>query len=401
MPRVKLTARAIGALPAPKTGRVEYWDQSLPTFGLRVTDRGHRSWTVLFRVKGRQRRLTLGPWPALSLAGAREQARAALQDATRGVDAASVKQAERTADTFGEVAEKYMESYAKRYKRSWREDRRALDRDLLTKFKHRKMADIKRSEIKAILREITDRGAPILSNRTLEIVRHIYNWAIDAEIVETNPCIRIKNEPKVNRDRILNDAEISKIWRAVSSYPVQIGGRFQILFLTAQRSGEVRRMRWGDVDLASSWWTIPAIHSKNGLTHRVPLNDPAVTVLMQLQSDESGEWVFPGPTGGSPIATLRKVAETLRSQSGIDFTPHDIRRTVASRLTGDLGIARLTVSKILNHTEVGITRVYDRHSYDAEKRRALDAWGQRLTEIVSAEPAASNVVLLGAAGDAQ
>ena len=399
MPRTKLTARSIGTLSVPDIGRVEYWDKDLPCFGLRVTDRGRRSWVVMYRAKGRLRRLTLGPWPALSLADARDQARSALRDAAIGVDAASVKKAGRTADTFGDVAEAYIESYAKKYKRSWREDRRALDRDLLPKFRHRKMADIKRAEIKSVLRAIVDRGAPILSNRTLEIMRKIYNWAIDEELVEINPCVRLNKEPEHERAKVLNDGEIRKIWLASQQYPIEISGRFHLLFQTAQRAGEVRRMRWVDLDFTAAWWTIPAEHSKNGRPHRVPLNEQAVTILRQLQNDEIGEWVFPGPNGHSPIATLRKVAETLRTRTGVNFVPHDIQRTVATRLTGDLGITRLTVSKILNHVEVGVTRIYDRHSYDQEKRRALDAWGKHLLEIVSGERVADNVVPLASTGD--
>jgi integrase len=83
-----------------------------------------------------------------------------------------------------------------------------------------------------------------------------------------------------------------------------------------------------------------------------------------------------------------------------DVTPHDLRRTAASGMTS-LGINRLTVSKILNHVETGVTAVYDRHGYDAEKRHALEVWATRLEEIITGKPATSNVVSLATAGDAQ
>ena len=97
-------------------------------------------------------------------------------------------------------------------------------------------------------------------------------------------------------------------------------------------------------------------------------------------------WVFPSPRTNGGI-TSRSVDQALqRNLATLEvahFTPHDLRRTASSKMTGDLGISRLTVSKILNHVERGVTAVYDRHSYDKEKRQALDAWGRRLEEILS------------------
>ena len=84
-----------------------------------------------------------------------------------------------------------------------------------------------------------------------------------------------------------------------------------------------------------------------------------------------------------PITVIWKAAKRIRDRTGINFVPHDLRRSVATKLTGDLGISRLTVSKILNHVERGVTAVYDRHSDDKGKRQALDAWGRRLEEILS------------------
>ena len=108
------------------------------------------------------------------------------------------------------------------------------------------------------------------------------------------------------------------------------------------------------------------------------------------------EWVFPSPTGRGPLRAVWRVMDGVRERTGISFRPHDLRRTAATRMTGDLGISRLVVSKILNHVERGVTAVYDRHSYDREKRQALEAWDRRLGEIVRGKPNSSdNVVSLG------
>ena len=392
----KLTTRFIDSIKPPKQGRAEYWDTAIPSFGLRVSQSGRRTWTLMYRHHQRVRRLSLGVYPAISLAVARGLAQAALREVAAGRDPAADKKAERGADTFGELAEKYIERYAKPRKRSWKEDRRALDRDLLPRFKHRKAAGIKRREIIECLDDIKARGAPVLANRTLEIIRRIYNWGIAQEIVENNPCAMI--EPpgiETPRDRVLNDDEIRTIWKTLDDTPPLDGGRFKLMFLTAQRPGEVRQMRWADI--YEDWWIIPAVFSKNRLSHRVFLSPLAVEVLGALSHDQGAEWVFPSIRGVGPISSNQRALVALRAACKVDFRAHDIRRTVATRLTGDLGINRLTVSKILNHVEKGVIGTYDRASYDSPKRQALQAWSQRLNEILSATTAAGNIVELSSA----
>ena len=91
---------------------------------------------------------------------------------------------------------------------------------------------------------------------------------------------------------------------------------------------------------------------------------------------------------------LHKATERVRERSGVDFVPHDLRRTVATFLTSELGVSRLVVSKLLNHVEPGVTKVYDRASYDREKRAALISWAAKLEQIVRGEAARAKVIPL-------
>jgi len=159
----------------------------------------------------------------------------------------------------------------------------------------------------------------------------------------------------------------------------------RLQLITAQRKGEVAGAEWIDFDLKNGWWTIPAEKAKNGIPHRVPLSRLAMETLGELK-DLSGEspWLFPSPRDGQHIAET-SVDHAVRANAEhfkIDhFTPHDLRRSAASMMTAS-GVQRLTVSKILNHVETGITSVYDRHSYDKEKRKALRLWGLQLETIL-------------------
>ena len=152
-------------------------------------------------------------------------------------------------------------------------------------------------------------------------------------------------------------------------------------------------MRWSDVDDDSGWWTIPAEITKNALSHRVWLTAPALGCCseMQEQSGHAG-WVFPSPSTDGPVRSNTKPTAAICKASGVSFTPHDLRRTAASHMAS-LGIGRFTIGRVLNHVEKSVTATYDRHSYDAEKRAALDAWAARLKEIIAGKKRADGKVV--------
>ncbi len=406
MPRVEMTARFVKDVKPPDSGRIEYWDTKLTGLGLRVSELvptedgppkgGRKTWPVMYRHKGRQRRYKLGTYPVLSLADARDDAKAVLRAVTHGEDPAAERHAEHESPTFGYLASEYMEHHAKVKKKSWRKDQRALDREVLPRFKHRRADNIPRREIIAMLRDIRDGGAPIGANRVLEIVRRIYSWGVGQEIISHNPCSGIeKPSEEVRRENRLTNDEMRKVWAALDAIPPKRAACLKLILLTAQRPGEVHHMRWQDID--GDWWTIPPEFSKNGMSHRVPLSAQVLEVLEGVERSNS-EWVFPSARGG-PLSNNGAGLDVIRERSGTEFRLHDLRRSAATAMTGDLGIPRLVVGKILNHADRDITSVYDRASYDRDKRRALYSWGNRVEDIVSGKPRVDNVVKLAAGND--
>jgi integrase len=309
------------------------------------------------------------------------------------------RKAERDAETVAELAELYLKKWALPRKRSAAEDERILRKDVLPAWGRRKAKDIVRRDVIVLLDRIVDRGSPVTANRTLAVVRRMFGWALEQDIVTANPCLGVKAPGKeTRRDRVLSTDEIAGLWRALEnpeipvSRPIRLALKFQLV--TAQRKGEVIDAKWGEFDLDEGIWTIGANRSKNGLTHRVPLSPLALRVLEEIRAAlPSSEWLFASPRRAGPI-TGPGVDHAVRNNRDAlgtgDATPHDLRRTAASQMTS-IGISRLVVSKILNHAEPGITAVYDRHGYDREKRAALDAWSARLGEIISGTPGRSNV----------
>lgn len=399
MPKVSLFDRTIKTLQPLDGKQTDYWDSSLPAFGIRVSPT-RKTWVVMYRYNGLLRRLSLGAYPVVSLADARELGRAALHRVAAGYDPAAEKMAARRAQTFAELATDYLEKHAKPNKKSWKADEWLINKELLPRWRTSHAAEISRADVRDLLDTIADRGARIQANRVLALVRKIFNFAIQREIVKVNPCQQVPR-PGVERqrDRVLSEDEIRSVWAALKQESDPIQAIFQLRLLTAQRGGEVLSMEWDDVELTTGWWTIPGEKAKNGLAHRVPLNSQAITILQALldakqraktKRKKKTNYVFPSPTTDLPIAYVQKAIGRIREASGVDFQGHDLRRTAAS-LIASAGTPRLVVSKILNHVEREVTAIYDRHGYDAEKRAALDAWGRKVESIINETPS-SNVV---------
>lgn len=414
----KLTDRAIANLKV--TGeRYEVWDDNLRAFGVRVGKTGTKSYVFLYHHEGRPRRLTLGRYPGLGLADAHVKLAEARKALDQGIDPGTIAVAEhrelRESSTVAELAADYIERDAKRNKASWREDRRIIDKDVLPRWKQRKAASITRRDVASLLNEIVDRGAGVQANRTYTVIRRMFRYGRNQGHVEANPCVDI-DRPTVEtpRDVILTTDEICSFWKGLRGADMTEGMRLilRLVLVTAQRKGEVANIEKADIDLDNAVWTIPAHKAKNRRTHLVPLNDLAVDLMRQAwERSGASHWLFPSPRGGgSKPVTGPAVDHAMRNnrvilglvnvgQDGRELpsertpTPHDLRRTAASQMTGS-GIPRLHVDKLLNHIDASVGATYDRHDYSSEKRRAVDVWQARLEEIVAGQIQPSNVVHL-------
>jgi integrase len=383
----KLNARSVKSLKPTLGKRMDYHDTEVRGLTLRITERGAKTWTVLYRHGKLSRRKTLGDATVIGLADARERAREDLRRAAKGEDPAADKEQSRKAETIGDLATDYIERHAKRHKKSWREDDRILRAEILPLWRQRAIKDIKRREVRALVEAIAARGAGIMANRTTALLSKLFKFALDDELIDASPAVRItRPAAEQKRDRVLTEDEIRTLWKSFDALSPEMGAFYRLRLLTAQRGGEVSSMRWQDVDLTAGWWTIPAERSKNGLAHRVPLSAPVLRLLASLYATARAEaiYVLEGARG------RRQQSEAAATFTVEDFRGHDLRRTAASLMAGS-GTPRLTIGKILNHVERDITAVYDRHSYDAEKRIALDSWARVLTGILESKPAGTVV----------
>jgi integrase len=389
---------SIRSIKPPAKGAVDYFDDLTPGLSLRVTSRDVRTWTVFYRDKnGRQKRLSLGRYPAVKLVDARELARESQRSVAKGGDPAIEKKAARAALTFGELARTYIDDYAKVNKKSWQEDQRQLDADLLPKWKSRPAGELKAEDLLAILNAKVRNGSPVAANRVRALVSRVFTFGAQQRLVPAtaNPVIGVRKPTKeASRDRVLTAEEVRRIWDACETQNPYVCAWFRLRLVTAQRGGELLQMRWQDIDAKSHFWSIPGEFVKNAHGHRVYLNALALKVLETVPRSKDSIWVFPKSLMGDYKHVGRRLAQSTRAniiteakesthgRDRVDIRGHDLRRTAASLMASG-GVPRFVISRILNHSEdKDTTSVYDRYGYDAEKKAAMEFWNLQLTAIL-------------------
>ena len=265
---------------------------------------------------------------------------------------------------------------------------------------HLKALEITKRQIITFLDSVVDRGAPILANRTYTLLKQMFTWAAAKDLIPASPMAGVDERPggeERPRARILTADEIRTVWTKLDSADMAEPTRLalKLLLATGQRRGELTFAKWAHFDVAGKTWTIPISLLKSAHTRRdrpephvVPLSALALELLGKLKA-LSGESPSVLPAHASARHTrsysesvLSRAVRQNRKHFGIpDWTPHDLRRTAASFMT-KIGVPRLHVEKVLNHSTGDIAEVYDRHDYLPEKRAALEKWGAHLQTII-------------------
>jgi integrase len=445
MPKLKLTQAAVERLKPPPSGRIEYWDATLPGFGVRLSAPrpgsidGRRTWQVMYRVNGKLSRETLGTVASIPNVGdARELARHSMTKARAGTNPVEEKrvaeaeqnrlaqeEAARKANTLAAVISRYLaerptvNSKGRPLSREYLDEiKRTLTRDVAaSKLGSEPIDEVDGQAIKGLVRGIA-KTRPAHGNHVLAYLTTALQWAVDENVIRSNPAIVIDAPaPRIERDRILEDDGIRLFWCACDKIGWPFGPFDQLLLLTAQRRDELAHALRSEFDLEQRLWTLPGARTKNGRSHIVHLSSLAVEILKTLPGIGSGGLLFTtGRRGDNPIsgwsASAKRLAGTmidlLRSdpaQPGADtseatiepFTRHDLRRTATTGMAR-LGVAPHVVDKLLNHTTgkiSGVAAIYNRFEYLAERKAAIELWSRHIESLI--RPIPSNVVVLAAA----
>ena len=385
--RKTLTDVFIRTLDPPHAGRIEITDLRAAGLCFRVTAKGARSWSFRFRDprSGKTTRATIGAYPAISLQQARERAGVLRRDVANGQNPVERKRHERVTaptKTFETLAERYLNEHARRHKRSADADDRNLRLHILPKWRKCRFDEIRRADVIELVEGLVAVGKPTLANRVQALISSIFGFAMDADLVTGNPCTRLRRRgvETIGR-RVLSTEEIRRFWPAITQPPVspRVGLALRLILLTGARPGEVAGIGRTELDHLDdkdrARWILPAARSKNGRPHLVPLSDQAQRLVASLldQLDDGDEYLFPSPVAKQrqrtatrstakqrPIAAhalavaMARFVASLDAKTGRTWqidrpTPHDLRRTVATRLA-ELGIPKEDRDAVLNHT---------------------------------------------------
>lgn len=403
----KLTDRYLDGLRATPGKQVEYPDMLMPGLALRVTGAGRKTWTFRYRSQeGRQSRLSFGQYPTIALKDARRLAYDALNAVGNGGDPARARRLERHRDRLGAV--RTWNDLAERYfyerggsKRTTPRERQLWAGRFEKPLGKLELSDLSRAQVRALIRQMGEGGAPQYANRAHALIRQIGNFGVEIEALETNPAHGIRKQfEETTRERVLKEEEIAALWNQLEliacTRPMALAIRF--LLATGQRRGEAAGLHVRELNPKERVWIIPSSRTKNKREHVVPLSDLAMKLLAQafhadpsLSDASFADWegyAFTAapdrslPLDDSSVShAVMRAAERLALQ---DVRTHDLRRTCATYMTSEgIGATRDTVARVLNHISAvgGVTAIYDRNAYAKEKRAGLQAWGERLLQI--------------------
>ena len=373
MPKRALSDLTVKRAKPPTNGQVDIFDAGYPGFALRVSYGGGKSWVYFYRIGGRLRRRSLGTYPAVTLAEARQLWRDAKHQVSLGRDPGW----QRASDlNFESVAREWLKR-DQADKRSLKEVTRIVEKELIPKWGQRSIRDIRRHDILVLSDRIADRGATTMARRVMAYVHRLFRWAKSRDLIESNPATDLpKPGREVARDRVLTDAELAAVWKAAVEIGWPYGPAAQLLILTGARRAEIAELKWSEIH--GNTIKLSGARTKNAEPHDMPLSEQALDVLSRMPRIAGSEYVFGKPLRSGAWSNAKIKFSAAKIQP---WRIHDLRRTVSTGMN-ELGTEPHIVEAVLGHTVKGVAGVYNRAKYEAAKRAALKAWGAHVMALV-------------------
>jgi integrase len=388
---------------AADTPQLEYRDPKTPGLSL-LLGRRSKSWSLTYEGPTGRRRTTLGRYPELSLADARREAEAKRVAARGGTDHQQLKRDHRAARTVEEVALEYLEKAARQHAThrtySW-----VVRNDVIPAIGKMKIVDVRRRDLTRVIDRPLSAGKRYMANRVFHTLQGLFKWAKSRGEIEDNPTDGMVAPAKEKaRDRTLTDDELAQLWAALPTVSFQVQAAIKLLVLTGQRLNEVVGAKWSEVDVEQALWTLPADAAgrskKRKAAHLVPLSPPVLAILAELRKlNGDGATVFKSKGEGAGIVaptrsmlSVPKMALDRALPEMPRWRIHDLRRTCRTGM-GKLGVPQHVAELVIGHTLPGIIAVYDRYSYLAEKRDALNRWAVHVLQAVGEVPTMSAQVV--------
>jgi integrase len=403
---VRLSNKFVAALPPG----VMYWDDDprATGFGVRTYPGGGKSFFIDYRLDGRQRRITIGPFPRWSAEAAREEAKKLRKEIDRGIDLAGDKRERRTAPTVQDLIDRYIEDHLP--KKSIAGPRLNDEKRMLAEIgaklgKHTKVAHIHGGDIADMHRRVSQSvgrgGKPrtIRANRILAVCSKMFSLSLVPRAGETlpwrnaiqgNPCKGITKNHEEGRERFFSQPELTAISDALAKYDGVAADCVRLVMLTGCRPAEALKATWEEFDKETGYWIKPSAHVKQRKTHKLPLSPAAIELVDRLRKKRKGKWLFPGDKPGEHLAALWHVWHFVRGEAGLgkDARAYDLRHSFASVGAGG-GLSLPIIGRLLGHTQARTTQRYA-HLADDPLREAAT----KITNVITGKGKGAAVVPL-------
>ena len=377
-----------------------FWDDDLPGFGIRLrrskrTLRIKKTFRIQYRVGLQQRSEEVSTHGKVSLEDARRIAWQRFAQAKLGVDPAAAKDkaralATKAALTLGAVSERYLDNKRDVVRSSTHREATRHFAVQWASLRDRPISGVARADVAAQLQLIKRKHGRTSAARARANLSAMYTWAIGEALCDINPCLGTNNPAAdlKSRDRVLSDAELQTVWTAVGDD--DFGKIARLLILTGCRRNEIGSLRWSDIDFEAGVLTVRADVAKNGHALELPLPVLALGILQSMP--RRGDLVFGARGTGFTSWSIATQAMRQRiTKPMAPWTLHDLRRSMRTGL-GRIGVPPHIAELLINHVRGGVEAVYDKYSYDGEKRAALARWADHVLAVT--EGRESNVVSL-------
>jgi integrase len=402
-PQTKKPVRLTNKFVADLAGEAMWWDDDPKAtgFGIRSYEGGSKSFFIDYRLAGRQRRYTIGPYPRWSAEAARERAKELRRGIDKGEDPAGDKRARRTAPTIQDLIDRYSADHLP--KKALVGPRLRDEQKMLAEIgdrlgKHTKVTDIHGGDIADMHRRITESGRPVRANRVLAIASKMFSLALVPKAGETlawrnaalgNPVKGVAHNREEARERFFSQAELTAISDALARYRGGAADCVRLIMLTGCRPLEAMKAEWSEFDNEPGFWVKPSAHTKARKVHKLPLNPAAIELVERLRKDRKSKWVFPGDKPGAHLTVLSRVWEFVRKQTGLgaDARLYDLRHSFASVGAGG-GLSLHVIGKLLGHSQSKTTERYAHLASDVLREAT-----EKIGKVITGKPGAPIVPL--------
>lgn len=359
---------------------------------LEVKPSGSKLWRFKYRIEGKEKLLSVGVYPDISLKKARERRDDLRKQVADGIDPSEARKAEKRSKAGQESFEAVTREWHQKHKHNWSEEHaeRTLTRfekNVFPWLGSKNINDITAPELLAVLRRIETRGALDTAHRTHQQCGQVFRYAVATGRAERDPSADLKGAlppAKTKHHASMTDPkQIGALLRAINGYsgyyPTQCALRFAPLVFV--RPKELRSAEWSEFDLDKAEWRIPAEKMKMGVLHIVPLSRQALAILEELKPlTGSGKYLFPSnrtkerPMSDNTInGALRRLGFTKEEMTGHGF------RSMASTLLNEQGWNPDAIERQLAHSEKdGVRAAYNYAEYLPERKEMMQAWADYL-----------------------